>query len=86
MELSFGKLVHNIEIYIVITLRILLSFKLLQAFNTYMHFPFWCSELINKAVPDTIDPRAINYAKNGKVSIFKQHENLTLAVQSARVR
>ena len=37
------------------------------------------------AVPDTIDPRAINKAKNGKVTIFKKHENLTLAINSAKV-
>lgn len=41
-------------------------------------------ELINMAVPETIDPRAINKAKNGKVSIFKKHENLTLAINSAK--
>ena len=37
------------------------------------------------AVPDTIDPRAINKAKNGKITIFKKHENLTLAINSAKV-
>jgi len=41
-------------------------------------------ELINMAVPDTIDPRAINQAKNGKISLFKKHENLTLAINSAK--
>ena len=37
------------------------------------------------AVPETIDPRAINQAKNGKITIFKKHENLTLAINSAKV-
>ena len=37
------------------------------------------------AVPETIDPRAINKAKNGKITIFKKHENLTLAINSAKV-
>ena len=50
----------------------------------YMLVSFY-SELINMAVPETIDPRAINKAKNGKVSIFKKHENLTLAINSAKV-
>ena len=43
------------------------------------------SELINMAVPDTIDNRAINKTKNGKISLFKKHENLTLAINSAKV-
>ena len=42
------------------------------------------SELINMAVPDTIDRRAINVGK--KLSLFKKHENLTLAINSAKVR
>ena len=37
------------------------------------------------AVPETIDPRAINKAKDGKITIFKKHENLTLAINSAKV-
>ena len=41
------------------------------------------SKLINFAVPDTIDPRAINTGK--KLSLFKKHENLTLAITSAKV-
>jgi len=41
-------------------------------------------ELINMAVPETIDSRAINKAKNGKVGIFRKHENLTLAINSAK--
>jgi len=41
-------------------------------------------ELINMAVPDTIDNRAINKTKNGKISLFKKHENLTLAINSAK--
>ncbi|KAL4508359.1 hypothetical protein ABPG72_003663 [Tetrahymena utriculariae] len=39
-------------------------------------------KLINKATPGTIDPRAIN-SKN--LNIFKKNENLTLAINSARV-
>jgi len=39
-------------------------------------------KLINFAVPDTIDPRAINLGKN--LSLFKKHENLTLAITSAK--
>jgi len=38
-------------------------------------------KVINLAAPDTIDERVINKGKN--VSIFKQHENLTLARNSA---
>jgi len=38
-------------------------------------------KMINMAAPDTIDDRAINKGKN--ISIFKQHENLTLARNSA---
>jgi len=38
-------------------------------------------KIINMAAPDTIDERAINKGKN--ISIFKQHENLTLARNSA---
>ena len=42
------------------------------------------SQIINLAAPDTIDERAINKSKDGKeISIFKQHENLTLARNSA---
>lgn len=41
-------------------------------------------KLINYAVPDTIDNRVIN--KGPKLSLFKKHENLTLALGSARVR
>jgi len=39
-------------------------------------------KMINMAAPDTIDERVINTGKN--ISIFKQHENLTLAVTSAK--
>ena len=37
------------------------------------------------AVNETIDMRAINKPKDGKISIFKKHENLTLAINSAKV-
>ena len=37
-------------------------------------------------MPDTIDERAINKTKSGKLSVFKKHENLTLAIQSAKVK
>merc|ERR1719187_3014938 len=39
-------------------------------------------KMINLAAPDTIDERVINKGKN--ISIFKQHENLTLAINSAK--
>ena len=39
-------------------------------------------QIINLAAPDTIDERAINKGK--EVQIFRQHENLTLARNSAR--
>jgi hypothetical protein len=38
------------------------------------------SKLINCSVPDTIDERTIN---KGKISVYKQHENHTLALNSA---
>ena len=40
-------------------------------------------KMINLAAPDTIDERVINTGQ--KISIFKQHENLTLAINSAKV-
>jgi len=39
-------------------------------------------KMINMAAPETIDERVINTGKN--ISIFKQHENLTLAINSAK--
>jgi len=39
-------------------------------------------KMINLAAPDTIDERVIN--KGEKIAIFKQHENLTLAINSAK--
>jgi len=39
-------------------------------------------KMINLAAPDTIDERVINTGQ--KISIFKQHENLTLAINSAK--
>ena len=39
-------------------------------------------KMVNMAAPDTIDERVINTGK--KISIFKQHENLTLAINSAK--
>jgi len=39
-------------------------------------------KMINLAAPETIDERVIN--KGQKLSIFKQHENLTLAINSAK--
>ena len=41
-------------------------------------------KLINFAVPDTIDDRVINKKKGGNMSLFKKHENLTLAITSAQ--
>ena len=52
--------------------------KLLEFENLFF------SKLVNMAVPDTIDDRAINVGKN--LGIFKKHENLTLGIQSAKVR
>ena len=43
------------------------------------------SQLINMAEPGTIEDRAINMAKNGKISFIEKHENLTLAINSAKV-
>ena len=39
--------------------------------------------IINLAVPDTIDERCVN--KGAKLSVFKKHENLTVAIHSAQV-
>jgi len=39
-------------------------------------------KMINMAAPDTIDERVINTGT--KISVFKQHENLTLAINSAK--
>ena len=41
-------------------------------------------KMINLAAPDTIDERVINTGQ--KISIFKEHENLTLAINSAKVK
>lgn len=41
-------------------------------------------KMINLSVPDTIDERAVNKPKSGKLSIYKIHENMTLALNSAR--
>lgn len=38
--------------------------------------------IINLAVPDTIDERAVN--QGAKLSVFKKHENLTVAINSAQ--
>lgn len=41
--------------------------------------------MINLSVPDTVDERAINKPQSGKsLSIYKIHENMTLALNSAR--
>lgn len=45
---------------------------------------FIFSKMINLSVPDTVDERAINKPKGGKLTIFKIHENMTLALNSAR--
>ncbi|XP_022782444.1 plastin-3-like [Stylophora pistillata] len=41
-------------------------------------------KMINLSVPDTVDERAINKPKGGNLTIFKIHENMTLALNSAR--
>ena len=53
------------------------------------HFIFvvflFSSKMINLSVPDTVDERAINKPQAGKsLSIYKIHENMTLALNSAR--
>ena len=79
MESFFGK--YNIYAIIeVINYPIIFRTMTLEMINTSIF-----SELINMAVPDTIDNRAINKTKNGKISLFKKHENLTLAINSAKV-
>ena len=41
--------------------------------------------MINLSAPDTVDERAINKPKSGKsLSIYKIHENMTLALNSAQ--
>jgi len=41
--------------------------------------------MINLSAPDTVDERAINKPQAGKtLSIYKIHENMTLALNSAR--
>lgn len=54
-----------------------LLFDLLE----FCTFYFFSSKLINTAVPNTIDERAIN---KGKLSVFRIDENLVLALQSAQ--
>lgn len=45
-----------------------------------MHFMFY-SKMINKSQPDTIDERTIN---KSDLSVYRIHENLTLALTSAQ--
>ena len=53
--------------------------------NIYSDFDFIYSKMINLSAPDTIDERAVNKAKAGKaLSIYKIHENMMLALNSAR--
>jgi len=40
------------------------------------------NKLVNDAVEDTVDERAINMPSNGKLSVFKMQENQTLALNS----
>ena len=41
--------------------------------------------MINLSVPDTVDERAVNKPQAGKaLNIYKIHENMTLALNSAR--
>lgn len=48
-------------------------------------FSLLISKMINLSVPDTVDERAINKPKSGKsLSIYKIHENMTLALNSAQ--
>ena len=49
----------------------------------YLFSPY--SELINMAEPGTIEDRAIKKARNGKMSFMEKHENLTVAINSAKV-
>ena len=49
--------------------------------NTFSFF----SKMINLSVPDTVDERAVNKPQSGKaLNIYKIHENMTLALNSAR--
>ena len=50
----------------------------------HFFFLFFFSKMINLSVPDTVDERAINKPKSGKLSIYKIHENMTLALNSAQ--
>ena len=56
------------------------AFVFSSSHNHKRKFPL--TQIINLAAPDTIDERAINKGK--EVQIFRQHENLTLARNSAR--
>jgi len=50
-----------------------------------LYGPCLFSKMINLSVPDTVDERAINKPQSGKsLSIYKIHENMTLALNSAR--
>ena len=40
--------------------------------------------MINLSAPDTVDERAINKPQAGKLSLYKIHENMLLALNSAR--
>jgi len=42
-------------------------------------------ELINIAIPNTINNKAINKPINGKINLLKRHENLNLAISSAQI-
>ena len=51
----------------------------------FSSFLLLLSKMINLSVPDTVDERAINKPKAGKsLSIYKIHENMTLALNSAQ--
>lgn len=42
-------------------------------------------KFVNKITPDALDPRALNYPKNGKsLSLFKINENLNLVINATR--
>jgi hypothetical protein len=51
-----------------------------SAFGTGVLF----CKMINKAVPGTIDERAINLGKKKPLNIYQIKENLTLAINSAK--
>jgi len=54
-------------------------------FSSPLRFFLWVQQaLVNVAVPDTIDVRAINIKAGRKLNAWEQQENITLCINSAR--